>query len=1605
MAHRSRSGIPSLSLLSWFLAFTAVVLSPSWAWAKGCAESLVGQSLQPPISLWGNLEPASVALNATNWTGSQAPTTRFPITTSIDIENGWIFHSFYGGLSIWDAKTDPANPQRVAMLGGFEGQIPGWKATGEFTQVVQYIDAPEGVDDIAVLGALPTLGVTIWDTSIKSSPRQLYQDLGKFSYQVYAARIGGRDYAFAGDFQSNSIGVHVYDMTAARSFTGAPCAESTNGGDTHCGVYVRRIGGAEPVKYVNGLQVGNRHFLVTSGGDSTSSGIKIWDVTTPSAPTLVVQGFQDFTTNGATHGVAMWTHNGRHYLAARHTKRIRPNNFDYGRIFDITTCLTTGCSNLPSLEIWSTDKLKPYPESTYWLSATFSRSGNVPFIYFGNHDVCRDNEAPLQTEYLYDVSNPATPVDIVTPIPNAPKTIVTEEGKTVDYWSWYYSDLVRGFAHMGPRMAKFSGPYLYRAAATIFDVHQWKGAAQGPPVASFLLPTTPIYMGDPVTFTSNSSGAPTSFDWTFQDGSPASSTGSSAQVIFSSPGDKSVSLTVGKQGQPSDTETKTVTVINPAPGVTGISPSPANPLVCQPVTLTAQNVTGKLPLTVTWEVNQVPVGTGNPFTWPHAPGRNAGTYTVGVKVSKPGFSDATASTTVTLAPLPALPGAGSFTPKTAPFEAATVQFGIEGATGATAWKWSFGDGTVTEWLTDPVDGPNPKYSYKAKGTYDVQVWVKNCAEGGEAGVASAVLPVTITKVAPLKINTFVAKGCQIFCDFSPNQQITFDIVVEGDPTQYEYDWLGNGFGGANGADDQLSNTLITTHTYPAEGSYTPALRLRRGVEISEPTPHPLTISVRPGAGNPGPGDPGPGPGPGPTPSSSISGPATGQVGQPSSFTVTSSNCTAGTWTWSVTPDGTASPNGTSVSVTWPTGGTKTVRATSSGGCPAATRTVSISNPATGGMTAQFTFTPPNPLIGQAVTFDGSSSTGSPAVYFWEFGDGQNAQSSSPTITHSFSTGNVFNVKLTVLKDCSGGVCASQASTTKPVAVVATPPVTANFNTSATCTTDLLGERCSAQVGQEVTFSWNGTGATSFSWNFDDGTTASGAQVTHSWTEPGTFLVQLSVGDGKASASASRVFVVTGEPIAQTKSVVLPWIAQTRGALVQSSDLYLHNPTSTAMDVKIQFRRRGVPESTPPEAPRTIAPGATLFVADVLGELFDRENIAGFVNVVVEKGTTEPVITSFNTTLQTDGSQFGQTIPGISMSRTTSAAGSGPSSRVQHLVGLNDNGDRLAYFGLSNPSGETVSYRLRFFNKLGQQIGQPVSLALGGFSQKQFQVKEIREQFGITDIDDYRVEIETTSAGRVFPYGANLRRASEDPSFVGAGSSDSSKVYLVGALSQPGLNNSIWQSDIVLSNTGSGVALTDMWFTPVGANSNPTQKVTLTLQPGETERLVNVIADKWGVTNAAGVLTLDSDAPQNIFPVVQGESYDNAKPAKKFGQTIPSFTDADAAGAGRAHYLVGLRQDAKHRTTYWLFNPGTTTAEYEIVYLGLDGKPLEGATINVTLGAGKARQMSPGQHPLPKQGVKDGFTVRINVKSGKVLSAGQVVNNATNDPAYVKGELR
>jgi PKD repeat protein len=1561
-----------------------------------------------PSTLWGELQPAD-----TGRLPAERDTTDFnELTTGyfqrnwffgVDIQNGYILMGLAHGIGVWDARTDPANPAFVSAtryLPGSPGAFP-YIPGGESSKIVfGAISAPD--DTVAAVAGYNGAGILVFDLTDKTKPRPVYQNVDKTSESVYTAKIGGTRYAFLAS--SLPSGLFVYNLDRAVANNG--CMEDSSSTGLSCpGVYVGQIPTAGTPYAVHG--VGN----YIAVGYGSSQGFQIFDVSNPASPQLKLTGLHA-ADGRPVQGVALWSQGQSYYLGARMGTSLTVRQPETG-IFDVS-CITSSCSGLGaplSHGVYDTQSTSDY--------LTFSRSGSTPYLYVGGDASCANSDS--QHEWLLDVSNPSAPRDI-TPQGTIQGTAIysgVSLTKSINYWSYYYRTSPTGFNLVAPRAGKFNGDYFYRAGRAIFDIHKHVGNIA--PSADFLWSPTEIYPGTPVTFTDRSTGVPTSWSWTFQDGTPANSGLQSPPVTFSTAGTKSVSLTAHNTTGPGSV-TKSVVVLSPTPQVGGITVSPANPFVCQPVTFTATGVTGQPTLGYAWSVkdganNSAPGSPGSTTSLLNWSGTSQvqanGTYTATVTVSN-GAGSASKSVPVTFQARPTLGFSGP--PTNDPFTAGTVKFHAN-STGATAWSWDFGDGQgFRPYTSDPVNGPDPTFTY-TEGQRDYTVQVKISACGQE------LLPTTSLKIHVAQVTPLVA-GFQagLFCQFqqcfaTAGQAVTFTDLSTG-AQLWDYDWNHADGSSATCNFTDADHTLpVTSHTYATPGDFHPCLRVRRGTSEQNVFVY-SDINVASASGGGGGG------GGGGSSSLSVSGTSTGQINQAYSYVASSFGCTPSVtgWGWSVS-GGTISgaSNGATISVTWSTAGTKVVTVSNSG-CSGiqGSRNVTITDPNGGGggtgggggggtLQAVFTFSPSSPKPGDVVTFSGGGSTGSPTTYQWNFGDG--FSSSSATATHTYAFAGTYVVSLDVSKPSTGcpfAPCLADSKTTQTVIVGGTPPpppVSADFSANVTCVNVGGFDQCSAQTNQAVTLAAAVTDGTSYSWDFGDGKTGSSASVTHAWSNPGSYFVTLTVTKG-TTATKTRTFVVTGVPTPTVKSVVLPWIAQTRGALVQSSDLYIHNPSANPMNVSLEFRKRGLPESNPPKVSKTIAPGATLYAADVLHEMFNRDNVAGFISLVVDQGDVEPVITSYNTTTQTDGKQFGQTIGGISMSHTGSAVDSDPGTpQVQHLVGLISDADRLAYFGVSNPSENPATYHLRFFDKSGKMIAESSQdFTVSRFGQRQFQSGEIQDTFGISNQDDYRVEIETTTGGGVIPYASNLRLASQDPSFIEAGSSKNAKSYLLGVLSAPGSNNTLWQSDLLLSNIASQAIAANVTFTSIGLTSTPTKPLQVTLPAGGTQRLQNVVAGSLGVPNAIGVLTVTSSSPAGVFPIVQAESYDNSTPTKRFGQSMAAVTDADAAGPGQTQHMVGLRQDATHRTTFWLFNPGTDIAQYDVIYRGLDGSVI-GSTRNVQLGGGKVRQFSPNQHPLPAAGVQDGFTVQIVVKAGRVLSAAQVVNNVTNDPSYIQGAVR
>lgn len=416
-----------------------------------------------PSQLWGEIRPTDHGLipnnrDSTNFHDiDQFPSLQFPHWMSLDVENGWVFTAIDLGFEIWDARTNPGNPTRTAQIS--EPSFPTWTPEAHEGEVVRDIDAPAGSDKVVAVGLVGDAGFVVFDTTSKSSPVARYADVERTTSAVYAASIGGRDYAFGATIGS---GLLAYDLTAARALTSV-CTDDTPLVN-HCGVYEGRLGDREHVRYVDGVGdvSGARHWVAASSG-SQDEGLEIWEVSNPAAPVLRIAALA----NEYVHGVALWRAGSKIYLAMRSSPIITGVFPTTARIYDLTCLVSGGCTGLGA-SLWS--RLMPYRGDDYFVVE--SESHGRPFLYFGAFDKCSLG-AELQNEWLFDVSCPRAPRDVMPPP-------VMLNGVLTSYWGWYYRANPTGFNYVAPRTGKFYGSYFYRAANTVFDIHRRTSTAPDP---------------------------------------------------------------------------------------------------------------------------------------------------------------------------------------------------------------------------------------------------------------------------------------------------------------------------------------------------------------------------------------------------------------------------------------------------------------------------------------------------------------------------------------------------------------------------------------------------------------------------------------------------------------------------------------------------------------------------------------------------------------------------------------------------------------------------------------------------------------------------------------------------------------------------------------------------------------------------------------------------------------------------------------------------------------------------------------------------------------------------------------------------------------------
>ena len=670
------------------------------------------------------------------------------------------------------------------------------------------------------------------------------------------------------------------------------------------------------------------------------------------------------------------------------------------------------------------------------------------------------------------------------------------------------------------------------------------------PEVDFTANNTTVEAGSTVNFSDQSTGAPTSWEWTFEGGTPSTSTQQNPSVVYSTPGTYSVSLTAtNAYGSGSKTETGYITVTRASEVIVewNFPTTSADATADGGITanLTKTLTVGGGVNNPTYNTNGASTRCASATNWSNGNGSkywSVNFTTQGYQTIKI-WSKQNAS--------------GNRAPRD--FK---VQYSLNGS------SWTDVSGTnitvARNWTTGILEGVSlPDVCNNQATVYLRWIMRSNTAISG-----------TLNNTSSSYIDDIVVKGVYMAvapeAEFTANATsvcagatVTFTDQSANDPTS----WAWN-FGDGNTSTDQNP-----THTYATAGTYTVTLvATNDSGEDTEAKTNYITVNAVPtvSASNGGPycaGETA-------ELSATVSGATTYAWSGPSNYTASTQNASianatannSGTYTIIVTSAAscTATASTTLTVNAKPTltlsnggpyceGATITLTANGNGGTAyswsgpdgftsttqnptianadadnAGTYTATLTNTTTGCSISASTVVAVNALPtlnasnsgpyceGATITLSANGSGGT--VYAWTGPNGFTSSVANPTIANSTTNhAGTYNVVLT--NPTTG--CSAEASTV--VAVNAAPAVTAS-NTGAYC------------AGQTVSLSAN-SDATSFAWSGPNGYTSTlqNPTIANATTTNGGSYTVVATNANNCTAQASTVVVVNANPTANASN--------------------------------------------------------------------------------------------------------------------------------------------------------------------------------------------------------------------------------------------------------------------------------------------------------------------------------------------------------------------------------------------------------------------------------------------------------------------------------------
>jgi uncharacterized repeat protein (TIGR01451 family) len=479
----------------------------------------------------------------------------------------------------------------------------------------------------------------------------------------------------------------------------------------------------------------------------------------------------------------------------------------------------------------------------------------------------------------------------------------------------------------------------------------------------------------------------------------------------------------------------------------------------------------------------------------------------------------------------------------------------------------------------------------------------------------------------------------------------------------------------------------------------------------------------------------------------------------------------------------------------------------------------------------------------------------------------------------------------------------------------------------------------------------------------------------------------------------------------SSALVIPSVGHLDGINSKwQSDIRVTNTALTSAKYQLTFTpddpAKGVKQTT-----ITADPGATVALDDIvrnwygvgsLGEsangvlqIAPLDNFGRPATIDVSKSTTVASSRTYNVT---SSGTLGQFIPAIPFASFIGKAAD--STKPATILGLQQIAESLAYrtnVGVVEAAGNPANVLLTVFDGNGKKL-LDFPLALKANEQRQLNSFLAQNKISIAD---GRIEAKVVSGdGKITAYASVVDNRTGDPLLVSGVplNTSSSNHYVLPGVADLNVGIASWRTDMRVFNSGTVPQLLALTFYQQNNSGAPVTQ-TMTVNPGETKALDNIVSSLFNLTNAGGAVHITSTNPASL--VVTGRTY-NQTADGTFGQFIPAVTSVDAAAKdGKVLNILQVETSSRYRTNIGIAEVTGKGATVEVTAIIPDSKAAPRVTFDI--GANEFFQ----RDILREMGLSNVYNARVSIKvtggEGKVAAYGSVIDMKTQDPTYVPAQ--